>query len=51
MTNKKALVTISLRMEEPDKQKLEWICKKMKSNKSKIVRDNLKMFLNAFNKL
>lgn len=47
----KAKVTVSLRLDEQDKQIFERICAKMKSNKSEVARDLLKSFIHKLNLL
>jgi len=43
------LVTVSLRLKEPDKLKLESICKFHKSNKSEFIRKQIVLIINNLN--
>lgn len=45
---KKAMVTVSLRLEESDKLKLDIMCKKMKTTKSEITRWMVESLLERF---
>jgi len=46
---KKLRATVSLKLEEPDKQNFEMICSKLKSTKSEIARDLVKNFIHKLN--
>ena len=45
----KGLVTVSLRLEEPDRLKLESICKSKKSNKSEFIRNQIVLIIKSLN--
>ena len=45
---KKAMVTVSLRLEESDKLKMDEMCVKMKSTKSEVARWMIESLLERF---